>query len=387
MSTGYEIIKYRPDLRDQVLELQTHLWSQNLALNSAYLKWKYEENPYLAKSLIYLAAHEGKVVGMRGVYGAEWEFGAQRRSVVGLCAGDLVVAPAHRRQGLVTRIMEAIFEDLARQGHEYIFNLSASPVTFRHSLKMGWRSIGSYRTVRREGRKDEYLRRVRGLISARPVMYSYLTRLQKFISTGLGCTTGKVSDPFSAFDRRVAQKQLVTIGPIIVSASPDLDAMREVIERVGFDGRIRHVRNHRYFAWRFGNPLCRYRFLFWENTRPQGYLVLQAPLYKKRKSLRIVDWEATSAKVRRELLRAAAFWAEGHIIETWSATLPDETKNLLENNGFKTANEVNKLAPLYPSLIIKSLPSTTRRNESNLGGRDLFDIKNWDLRMLYSDGY
>ncbi len=287
----------------------------------------------------------------------------------------------------MTRFTEAIFEDLARQGHEYVFTLSAGPVVFRQLLKRGWRSVGSYRTVRREGWKDENLRRVRGLISARPVMYSYLTRLQKFISAGLGGTTGKVSDPFSAFDRRIAQKQLVTIGPIIVSASPDLEAMSEVIERVGFDGRIRHVRNHRYFAWRFGNPLCRYRFLFWGDTRPEGYLVLQAQLYKKRKSLSIVDWEATNAKVRGGLLRAATFWAEGYIMETWSGTLPDETKHLLENNGFKTANEVNNLAPLHPSLIIKSLSSATRGNESDLGGRDLFDIKNWDLRMLYADGY
>ncbi len=41
----YEIIKYSLEFKSQVLELQTHLWSPDLALNAAHLEWKYERNP------------------------------------------------------------------------------------------------------------------------------------------------------------------------------------------------------------------------------------------------------------------------------------------------------------------------------------------------------
>ena len=44
---NYEFVRYQPDLKGQVVELQTHLWSPSLALNTAYFEWKYERNPYL----------------------------------------------------------------------------------------------------------------------------------------------------------------------------------------------------------------------------------------------------------------------------------------------------------------------------------------------------
>ena len=69
----YEIVGYRPEFREQILQLQQHLWGPDVDINSAYLKWKYEENPYLDTTLIYLALCKEKVVGMRGFYGAKWE--------------------------------------------------------------------------------------------------------------------------------------------------------------------------------------------------------------------------------------------------------------------------------------------------------------------------
>ena len=59
--TRYEIRKYTPDCRDQIVELQRGLWSGDTALNSAHLRWKYEQNPYLEHPLIYMALHEGRV--------------------------------------------------------------------------------------------------------------------------------------------------------------------------------------------------------------------------------------------------------------------------------------------------------------------------------------
>ena len=55
MSPSYEIIRYRPEFRDQVIELQKHLWSGDTAFNSAYFRWKYETNPYADDIPIYLA--------------------------------------------------------------------------------------------------------------------------------------------------------------------------------------------------------------------------------------------------------------------------------------------------------------------------------------------
>ena len=55
----YEIVKYCPEFKKQVVQLQTYLWSSDVALNAAYLEWKYEHNPYMKAPFIHLAVSEG----------------------------------------------------------------------------------------------------------------------------------------------------------------------------------------------------------------------------------------------------------------------------------------------------------------------------------------
>src|SRR5271165_1495057 len=142
MDSSYQLVSYEPALKRQVIELQSHLWSPDLALNTAYLEWKYERNPYIDSPLIYLAMHKDRIIGMRGFFGTQWEVGIPARKSVALYADDLVIAPDHRNHGLVHRIMAAAFEDLAKRKYQYAFNLSAGPLTLLFTLAMGWRSVG-----------------------------------------------------------------------------------------------------------------------------------------------------------------------------------------------------------------------------------------------------
>ena len=67
----YNVVKYSSKHRQDVLELQKHLWNPQVEINDAYLSWKYECNPYLNDCLIYLVLKDGRVVGMRGAYGTK----------------------------------------------------------------------------------------------------------------------------------------------------------------------------------------------------------------------------------------------------------------------------------------------------------------------------
>jgi len=80
-------------------------------LNAAYLQWKYEQNPYEDRPLIYLSLHSGEVVGMLGMYGSRWEAGGSAEKATHLCGGDLVVAPGHRGRSLFPRMMAVAVED------------------------------------------------------------------------------------------------------------------------------------------------------------------------------------------------------------------------------------------------------------------------------------
>ena len=112
----YEILKYRPELKDQILQLQTHLWSPDLALNAAYFEWKYLQNPYSDVPLISVALYDGQVVGMRGMMGAAWQRGLASPVELCPCAADVVIAPQHRNRGLFPVLTRAALQDAADRG-------------------------------------------------------------------------------------------------------------------------------------------------------------------------------------------------------------------------------------------------------------------------------
>ena len=131
---NYEIVEYTPEFKSQVLQLQTYLWGREMSANADYLKWKYEQNPYVERPLIHLALCSGKVVGMRGVYGAKWQIGHPSEIFHAPCVGALVIAPEHRCRGLFTNIISAGVKTLGVRGYPYVFNLSANSVTRIGSL-------------------------------------------------------------------------------------------------------------------------------------------------------------------------------------------------------------------------------------------------------------
>src|SRR5262249_24353631 len=94
------------------------------------------------KPLLYLAIAQGRVVAMRSFFGVRWEAGPELQPLTALYADDLVIAREHRNRGLIARIMGTAMADLSAAGYDYLFNLSAGPVTFISSLSMGWHSAG-----------------------------------------------------------------------------------------------------------------------------------------------------------------------------------------------------------------------------------------------------
>ena len=364
----YEIVEYTPELRDEVLQFQTHLWGPDLSANGTYLRWKYEQNPYLEKPFLQIALCDGKVIGMRGVYGAKWQIGHAAEIFVAPCVADFVIAPEHRCSGVFKTIMGAVVDSLGSQGYPYVFSLSPNPVTRTGSLLAGWRSIGSLKPMR--------CRRWNCILPRR--LRHRTARLASFAAR-------RKTNPFHFLDAAGLRSKL---GPYIsVEEAPRAEAMTELVERITNDGRLRHVRDQAYFAWRFANPRSAYRFLFWTNPRLEGYLVLQARLYSDRAKINIVDWEAASMRVRADLLEAAIHGGKFAELNIWSSTLSEETQALLTDAGFDTANEPRSVTRNYPAILVKALGDRVSKDQWIVAGRRLTDVADWDIRMIYSDSY
>ena len=286
MTDCYEIVHYRAAFKPQVVELQRYLWSSDLALNGQYLDWKYGQNPYMENPLIVLALHQGVVVAMRGLYGAQWHEGKSGAGFLCPCAGDVVIAPEHRNRGLFTRISSEAVQEAARRGYRYLFNLSAGAVTYWSCLATGWRPL------------------------------SVLPMLTSGRHTDLGA-----GDPFESLDFNAATTPPGTGPPITLEAHPRPEAMSRLVERTESDPRLQHVRNREFFAWRFSNPLSRYRFLTWGDGELDGYLTLQSSVNHSKQWLSLIDWAATRPQVFTGLLRRLLEWCRPAEVRVWSETL------------------------------------------------------------------
>ena len=369
----YEIVRYVPELKPQLVQLQTHLWSRDVRLNEAYFRWKYEENPYFREPLVYLARCDGQVVGMRGMLGARWQVGATPKTFVAPYADDLVVAPEHRNRGLFTQIMRAALDDVAGRGLEYVVNFSAGRTTQLGSLSMGWKSAGGVGPV---GRRLPARQPLRAILGRTRLLRRYVSAAMRARGDGGGV--------FARLDGMAERGAKWSGGAMSLSKHSCPEAMADLIARLPLDGRFRHVRDAAYFDWRFRNPFRTYRFLYAGESRVDGYMVLQCQPDGQAGSARvnIVDWEATDATIREALLDAAVRGAFAELV-IWSASLDAESRDLLRRRAFAPIDEADAARGI-PGILIRPVRDHALRAEWTIHGRRLLDLANWDVRMLYS---
>lgn len=380
MNQKYEILRYRPEHRDQVIELQKHLWSSDSRRNSAYFAWKYEQNPFLNEILVYLAFLRGEIVGMRGLFGSKWEAGLPRQESLMFCADDLVISPEHRNRGLFTQMMNAALAELAATREGYALTLSGGLTTVLGSLTMGWKTIGTMQPVGLESKSPGKLQRLGASINTSIKKIPFFWR---FAESHWIPAFAK-EERFGQLDAN-ARRSPRGEGSVWIEREAKPEAMAGLVAALHYDGRIRHVRDARYFAWRFRNPLHEYRFLYAGSSRLTGYLVLRRSLsdLHDRVRVHISDWEATEVNVAAALLRAAVSWGQFSRLATWTATLSNESRRILSQAGF-VPFDVNLTARGCPCVLVRPLRPEKSEAGWTFAEKKLLDLSNWSLRMLYS---
>ncbi len=371
----YQIARYRPEFRQQVVELLWHLKERDYARNSAYFEWKYERNPYLSTQLIYVALHDGRVAGFKTFFGLKWEAGTSDAAPDCLGAADIVVAPEHRGRGLLKRIMAYAVDDLRSQGYAYLFDISATPVNYFALLGTGWRSPGPYRTLRRESGRAALGRKLRQAANRIPVVRRHAGNRLFPLLPGL-------QNPFQPLDGVAGQGTRAT-GGVSIAREPRPSDMAELVARIGTDGRIRAFRDREFLAWRYRDPHYVHRFIYLEKDGLEGYLALQSRPEIGRAEAIIMEWEASAPDVHEALLDTA-LEAGLDTLSIWSATLDPERKGALHSRGFHPFDESHGVEGYRPGMLIFALDEATSESEWRLGTRDLLDLADWDMcRVCY----
>jgi len=363
-----EIVRYRPEHKLAVARLMTPLWSPDVARNVAYLEWKYERNPYAGEPRIWLAVDDAEVVGIRGLSGACWTAGASGASVDVQHSDDMLVAEAHRKSGLASAITTTMIDDATRAGLGALLSLTPSPVTTLVSLAAGWKTLGVTRPARRVLPHVASRRALRDRLSRVPFLWRFAERIP-FLHAW------EERHPFAALDRAGATSRPRGAGDPVVEDAPRTEAMAALAERAASDGRWRHVRDRAYLEWRLASPLCRHRFLYCASAHGlAGYLVLEQRLTRYgRGVVTISDWEAPDPRVRDSLLRAALDWGRFGDVVTWSATLPVDTREMLDRAGLHSLDDGTALGA-YRSCVLLRVTA----------GDAPTDLQAWDLRPLWA---
>jgi hypothetical protein len=267
--------------------------------------------------------------------------------------------------------MQATIDAGVEHGFPFAVSLSAGPVTYVGSLAAGWRAAGSYQSVWRRRTEESLLERVGRRLRRLPGAGRLAAALQG----------GGARALFSRLDRAGRR----TGDRITLARAARADEMAALVARLPWDGRIRHVRDRDYVAWRYRNPLHEYRFLFWDEGGLQGYLVLQRYLstIADRGCVNIVDWEAADERVRAGLLRAALQWGGFDRVHAWTAGAGEPVRALLREHGFALVGSAD-VAQRSSGLLVRRLAAAPAAERWSLGSRDLLRVADWDLRMVYS---
>jgi GNAT superfamily N-acetyltransferase len=369
----YRFEEYSPEYKAQIAALRSRTWGGDLAFSIDYFEWKYEQNPYLTEPHFYVALHEEAVVGMRGFYGSRWQAGQESESWLIPIGGDLAVDLDHRRHKVAARMLAFITEDMARKGYAYLMNLSANTSSRRLQIQSKYPRVAPFRTFQRGKPRTTLLAR-----GYRRIQRTLLARGYRRIQRTLIRHRSVV--PFRRFDNWAANSR----GPIIGASAPRISEMGELVLRCGDKSRIHLVRDAAFYQWRFMNPACDYRFIFFEDSRSlEGFLVLQSP--KAGGWTTIIDWEASTPAIWTELV-AAAIKSNAKQLKITSTAFTDGQIQSLQSLGFEPLVEPDSTDNPAPGMLLH-ISSDHDADDPDVGGLRVLDANSWDIRMIASDAY
>ena len=365
---GYEVVRYRRELRPGVIALLEHLGSSDAALNDAWFRWKHEENPYTPEPVAYVVLCDGEPVAMRAFHGARWRLNEEGATQSWPCACDLVVAPSHRGAKLSWRIMDFALADLRARGTSAVLSWSANPITYTMSRRMGWQLAAPYLPWKRQTARARRWRALGDRMRRWPLAWRAAS------------VPGSIAlrRQFRAMDAawQRASTPFVTLG-----REPRPDAMGALACRTSA-ALMGHERDAAYYRWRFGNPMSDYRFLYFDESDLEAFIVLHRARGGRAADFSIVDWEASRPELLETMLSALVEAGGYDTLSIWSSTLSTAIRSAFERHGFAAFDDTRGDPDYRPGLLAIGCAGSTPEPLAPWSS-----AAHWNLRMVYSDYY
>ncbi len=365
---NYKVIPYEPAWRTAMARFLRHWWSSSAALNEAHFDWKYLRNPYFDDPLMYLAIERGSIAGVRGFIGSRWRVGDASHAIVVPLAQDLFIKSEHRNTGLMQALTDCALNDLSERHFPFVMNTTANEANFMYCWSTGWKFTKRIDVAQRSGSTNSDVPRLPAALHEIDLVGD-LGRVKRFLR-GNSVARGARRYSIAARLRRLESSGY--------GVKVFRDSLAEEMSRLMLldDGRrpLRHDRQPEYYRWRLDSPSAEHGLVVDAGEDPHGFVLLtwNTPTAIPHVSA----WAAGSEEAAGRLF-AAVLKSGIKPIQTWTGTLSDKGRRVIESAGFRPIT----VSRFRPCILTKEL--TARETwPSWLRDYDLSDLSNWDIDSL-----
>ena len=331
-------------------------------------EWKYLENPMtLDQPLIYIAEHEGEIVGARPILPNRMKFGDNILKVAQPC--DTMVHPEHRRKGIFAKMTNFAIIDAQKRGFSLFYgfpNLLLGKI-YKNVKSLGWEVISK--------------------IDASYKIFSPSKVISTTMPENILSSIGKI------FFRFLSSKKckLPSLKPAksydINVESTIANEIENLWQGLSVNYKISTVRDEKYVKWRFiKHPENNYKFLSARKSKELlGYFVFNIVKNDKLIEGRIVDYgikENSKDVFLALLLEALNNFKndECNLVSTWAFTQP-QFQQVLDRCGF-----IRKLSFPYKIFTETSYFVANKIVSNNLPIYPM-DKKHWYITQSDTDTY
>ncbi|WP_336024177.1 GNAT family N-acetyltransferase [Halobellus salinisoli] len=360
----YAIRMYEPGDRTAFLELFDDVFGGG---SEAWFRWKYLENPYVSHVPMFVAEHDGDLVGARPYMAFRLRMGEE--TPLGLQTGDTMVHPDHQRRGLFTRMTERSFEyygDLA----EDVLTFSVPNALSRPGyLKLGCREVGQLPTA-------------------------YRVQNPAALADGLASRAASVLSPIVTAGLRARQLRASVPTDVRVTRHDDVPAstLAALYERSVPDA-AHALREERFYDWRFDRPDWAYE-TYLARDRASDEPIAGVVVGRQEQGdtdvvaladvVPLVGGDGRRRGLAALLDRIVSEEADADLVTATSSVIP---KSLLYAYGFLPDDRLPLSRVTTPTVLISRLFDGREEPSWRLNGIRLDDPESWRLTFTEHNGF
>jgi hypothetical protein len=341
--TGYQIVRYTPTHKPEVLELLAPMWKDyDYTGRNEIFNWRYEFNPY-EKPIIFLAIDKDHVIGFRSFISQKFIKGDQIFLV--FSPADTIIHPDYRRRGIISALNDKVINELNsnyKNQNIILINTSTSKPSMPVYLKQQWQKSNGLRRFYFKFLFSNYFNNNR----------SVLTDPVRFTQHGyeIEITPKVKSKELSDFNARIRN-------PI----------------------RWTNLRDEEFFNWRYSFQPEKYTYIYcYSEKQLQGYLIIKQ-LSDRKSSLD--QYETINMKIFTLMIKSAVKFLRIAQLRSY-AFLPEE-KKLLKKSGFiaEPVHLLEKLGHLRFPVLVRPIIPMPEEKDFLIDGKDIRNINNWHLQV------